>query len=99
MLLGTRRPIPNRAIPVKKISVSVGLHNRFDIEVLDARTGELKQKAQAFNVICDALWNQIFSSFQGRPATYAYFEYILFGTGSGTPAAASSFAAWETAMR
>ena len=87
MLRGTRRPVEDRAIPEKKISVSVGLHNRFDIEVLDAATGELKQKAQAFNVICDTLWNQIFSSYSNQPAINAYFKYILFGSGSGTPAA------------
>lgn len=87
MLRGTRRPVEDRAIPEKKISVSVGLHNRFDIEVLDAKTGKLKQKARGYNVICDALWSQIFSSYSNQPAINAYFKYILFGSGSGTPAA------------
>lgn len=87
MLRGTRRPIGDRAIPEKKISVTARLHNRFDVEVLDVKTGELKQKAVGYNVICNALWDKIFSSYNSSPATYAYFKYILIGTGSGTPAA------------
>lgn len=90
MLRGTRRPVEDRAIPEKKISVSASLHNRFDIEVLDAATGELKQKAQAFNVICDALWDYLFGTSTSGPASLSYFKYILFGAGSGTPAASDT---------
>lgn len=59
------------------------IHNRFDIEVIDAVTGKIKQRAQAENVICNQLWTKLFT-----PTTY--FNYIHYGTGSGTPAAADT---------
>lgn len=63
-----------------EIHAECSIHNRFDIEVIDAKTGAVKKKAQAFNVVCDALW----SRFLENPNT-AYANYILFGSGSGTP--------------
>ena len=61
------------------ITEKIGIHNRFDIEVIDARTGKVKQKAQAFNVILDRLWSQMCS------ATGLYFTHIFYGSGTGTP--------------
>ena len=51
-------------------------HNRFDIEVRDKDTGELKQKGQAENIILDRIYTRLcnFSS---------YFSYIHFGQGTG----------------
>ena len=73
--------------------LNASIHNRFDIEVVNAETGEVKQRAQAENVICNQLWAQIFS-----PDTY--FNYIHYGTGSGTPSAANTslftFLGYET---
>lgn len=66
-------------IPVN-IDFNAKIHNRFDIEVRDAKTGELKQQAQAFNVICNALWTRLLSG-------NSYFTYIIYGSGTGTPAA------------
>lgn len=66
-------------IPVN-LDFNAKIHNRFDIEVCDAKTGKLKQKAQAFNVICNALWTRLFSG-------NTYFNYIIYGSGTGTPAA------------
>lgn len=66
-------------IPVN-LDFNAKIHNRFDIEVHDAKTGEVKQRAQAFNVICDALWTRLLSG-------NAYFVYIIYGSGTGTPAA------------
>ena len=60
--------------------LSCSIHNRFDIEVVDAATGRVKQRAQAENVICNQLWTRLLV-----PA--AFFNYIHYGTGSGTPAA------------
>ena len=37
-------------------TVKASIHNRFDIEVVDSRTGKIKQKVQAENVICTNLW-------------------------------------------
>ena len=60
---------------VQKLS----LHNRFDIEVRDVRTGELRQKAFAENIILNQAWEQILGT--GRD----WFNAIAFGTGTGTP--------------
>lgn len=87
MIRGTKRPVPE-----KKLSVNVGLHNRFDIEVRDAVTGELRQRARAFNVICDTLWDKLLYVYNGYwylPATN-YFYQILYGSGTGTPAASDT---------
>lgn len=65
------------------INNRVGIHNRFDIEVIDAKTGEVKQKARAFNVICNALWSRLLTLDGGA----GYFNCIHYGSGSGTPAA------------
>lgn len=55
-----------------------GLHNRFDIEVTDSRTGKIRQKAKAENVICDSFWTRWF----GNNSAVGYIHY---GSGSGTP--------------
>lgn len=88
MIRGTKRPVPE-----KKLSVNVGLHNRFDIEVRDAATGELRQRARAFNVICDTLWDRLLYQSTGTDPYWAirrYSTHILFGSGSGTPAASDT---------
>lgn len=75
MIRGSNRVISNR-----QPAASFGIHNRFDIEVIDAETGKLKQEAKAYNVICDKLWTRLF-------AKYTYFAYIHYGSGTGTPSA------------
>src|SRR5574344_2860706 len=55
----------------------LNLHNRFDIEVKDAKTGEIKQKAYAENIILNQAWAQIMG-------TGNWFSYIKYGTGTGT---------------
>ena len=86
---GMTRPLPIKAsiipavIPPEVITLdanfNASIHNRFDIEVIDVQTGKIKQRAQAENVICSQLWTRLF-------APNAYFNYIHYGTGSGTPA-------------
>lgn len=59
---------------VKKINVPI--HNKFKLEVIDAKTGKLKQEAFGYNVICQGTWdcgNILMSS-------------IAYGDGDGTPA-------------
>ena len=58
-----------------KKTLNASIHNRFDIEIIDSKTGEVKQKAKAFNTICNNLWLKLGS----------YFGHIHFGTGNGTP--------------
>ena len=62
---------------IMKQEVKCNFHNRFDIEVRDKDTGELKQKGVAENMILNRAYNRIcnFNS---------YFNYIHFGSGTGT---------------
>ena len=72
-----------RDIPVVKKTIQASIHNRFDIEVIDSRTGRIKSKAYAENVICDNLYNYLM-------ATAGYFTHIHYGSGSGTPSASDT---------
>jgi len=64
-----------------KETLKANLHNRFDIEVRDAFTGELKQRAYAENIILDQAWATIIST------AGSWFTKIYVGTGTGTLAA------------
>lgn len=84
MIRGTTRVLEKR--PSVKFNLNASIHNRFDIEVVDAKTGEIKQKAQAFNVICSTLWSHALLSSAGSSSTTSmYFQYIQYGSGTGTP--------------
>lgn len=78
MIRGSNRVISNRPP-----AASFGIHNRFDIEVIDAETGLLKREAKAYNVICNQLWTRLFAKQQ-------YFSYIQYGSGDGTPSASDT---------
>ena len=80
MIRGQKRALDKQ--PSVNVNLNASIHNRFDIEVVDAKTGEVKQKAQAFNVICNKLWEYALISSASR-----YFNYIQYGSGTGTPAA------------
>lgn len=56
--------------------LNMSIHNKFDIEVLDASTGAIKQKTSGYNIICDNLWKQLCGWKQ-------YADYIHFGSGTG----------------
>jgi len=64
--------------------VNALIHNRFDIEVINGKTGEIKQKARAFNVVCNNLWTYLINS------GTAFATYIQYGSGSGTPSASDT---------
>lgn len=86
---GMTRPLPIKtgiipaAVPPEVVALdanfNASIHNRFDVEVIDALTGEIKQRAQAENVICTDYWRNLFYS-----AGYNDI-YIAYGSGSGTP--------------
>ncbi|MEG2001094.1 MAG: hypothetical protein RR053_06870, partial [Evtepia sp.] len=81
MVRGKTRPLPVSANEVVAGTVdaklNASIHNRFDIEVIDSRTGQVRQRAQAENIILDQMW-----------ANFDYFFYdIQYGTGTGVPAA------------
>lgn len=65
----------------KKISAK--LHNRFDIEIRDSKTGELKQKAYAENIILNQAWARILRT-ELNYLKKDWFARINFGTGTGT---------------
>jgi len=87
MIKGTTRPVPP---PTLKLDLRASIHNRFDVEVYDAVTGELKQKAQAFNVICNTFWSRLLNVSSNKWSPLARFNYVIFGGGSGTPSAADT---------
>ena len=82
MIRGTKRPL-EKSRPMLKADLRASIHNRFDIEVVDAKSGEIKSKAVAHNVICDQLWTYLL-----KPGVY--FNAIHYGTGTGTPSAADT---------
>lgn len=68
-----------------KIQEKATLHNRFDVKVVDAISGQVKQTAVGYNVIT----NYYFSSrLINSPTnkTSDLFKDIVIGTGTGTPA-------------
>lgn len=69
----------------------VFIHNKFDIIVQDATTGEVKQTARAHNVILQNFFSAVLGPY-GWPGT----TYIALGSGTGTPAITDSglFAQW-----
>ena len=75
----TRQLTQNINVPIE-----ASIHNRFDIEVVDSRTGKVRQRAKAENVICADYWRNLFYS-----AGY-YNIYIAYGNGNGTPAVADT---------
>lgn len=48
--------IPGHAV------LDIKLHNRFDFEIVDSKTGEIKNKAQAENVVCPYLWTKLLNT-------------------------------------
>lgn len=89
MIRGTKRKIDkNGNVTRINPTVKASIHNRFDIEVVDSKTGEVKQKAYAENVVLDnwfvALAETEYNTYgthKGGPATG-----FVFGSGSGLPA-------------
>lgn len=67
-----------------KQTLNAKIHNRFDLEVVDAQTGKVRQKAFAENIILNQSWEQILQQRRYNPK---WFSGIAFGTGTGTLAA------------
>ena len=63
-----------------EVKQGIKIHNRFDIEVRDSITGELKQTAQAENILLDSIYTRLCGG-------STYFVNIHFGTGIGTTVA------------
>lgn len=69
-----------------KIQEKAVLHNRFDVKVVDAASGKVKQTAVGFNVITDYYFNSRLTA-SPLSKTSDLFRYIAVGTGNGTPKA------------
>lgn len=80
MIRGTKR------CHKKAFNIPAKIHNRFDIEVIDSSTGKVKQRAYAENVICQQYWTYLLTTSSGVYGTWNVFNYIHYGTGTGTPA-------------
>lgn len=63
------------------INLKSSIHNRFDIEVRDAKSGTLKNTFYAENVVLNNLWTRLISD----DYTNNYFAAIQYGTGTGVP--------------
>lgn len=68
-----------------KIQERAVLHNRFDVKVVDATSGKIKQTAVGFNVITNYYFNSRLTA-SPLSKTTDLFRYIAVGTGTGTPA-------------
>lgn len=77
-------------------NIESSIHNRFGIEVVDAKTGEIKNTFYAENTILNSFWEKIFSQTNA-------FRYIHLGTGTGvinvTDTSLFTFLAQKTAVR
>ena len=70
--------------PFLDIPFLASIHNRFDIEVKDGITGEITQRAQAFNIICNSFWSRFKNN-------QTITSYIVYGEGpsASTPSTPS----------
>lgn len=88
MVRGMKRTLPKQApkqsIETLNAQFNASIHNRFDIEVIDACTGEIKQKAYAENIILNQLWTRMFNA---MAANRIWNNQIHWGTGTATPVA------------
>ncbi len=85
MIRGQKRALDKQ--PSVNVDLNASIHNRFDIEVIDARTGKVKQRAKAENVICNQMWDRLLSS---NASNRQWNKYIHYGQGSGVPSASDA---------
>lgn len=60
-----------------QIKNNVKIHNRFDIEIIDKNTGELKQSIVSYNIVLNQMYTRLCGGL-------SYFVNIHFGSGTGT---------------
>lgn len=68
--------------------LNVNIHNRFDVEVRNIKTGKVTQRAVAYNTILDYMWYRLANG-------NAYASYIHFGTGTGEEIAKDEYELFE----
>ena len=62
-----------------EIEYGVGLHNKFDIQLVDS-TGNIKQEITAYNIVLNSYYSHLSND------EVISFNRLLIGTGTGTPA-------------
>lgn len=60
-----------------QIKNNVKIHNRFDIEIVDKNTGEVKQSLVSYNIVLNQMYTRLCGGL-------SYFVNIHFGSGTGT---------------
>lgn len=64
-----------------ELSANLTLHNKFHLELRDAKSGKLKQEAWAYNLVLDTYYSALSNKDMSLD-----LDYISLGTGLGTPA-------------
>lgn len=73
-------------------NMGLSIHNKFELTLTDAKTGELKQTAYAENIVCNTFLNYCVMGRRIAPEPGGYrsihpgMEALVLGTGTGTPA-------------
>ena len=83
MIKGKKRAVEKT--PGINVNIETAIHNRFDIEVVDAKTGEVNQEARAYNIVLNNLWTRLQSNLKASWATN-----IHYGSGTATPSASDT---------
>ena len=65
--------------------MGISLHNHFDLEVIDSRTGQKKSSAHAENVVTNSWYHEVFYGLSGQGTGRTGIGVAL-GSGTGTPA-------------
>lgn len=60
-----------------EIKNNIKIHNRFDIEIVDINTGEVKQSLVSYNIVLSQMYTRLCGGLD-------YFVNIHFGSGTGT---------------
>lgn len=65
--------------------MGISLHNHFDLEVIDSRTGQKKSSAHAENVVTNSWYHEVFKGLTNAAVGSSGIGIAL-GSGTGTPA-------------
>jgi hypothetical protein len=70
------------------IEQKVLVHNKFEIQIIDAKTGKKKETAVAYNIITDKYFacRMDLNQFYWNCYWVYFYKYIAFGSGTGIPA-------------
>lgn len=67
-----------------KLGMGLRLHNRFEVELIDIKTGGVRQKAKAENLVTDSYYNTLVTDLSNNQY-WNSVKNLVIGTGTGTP--------------